>query len=79
MSNHEPADPKPSRDSSGAAAEGPETADVADDTRRKFREALDRKRHRQHATAEAAPRDGSAKAHGTAAPTKGPQFRRKAI
>lgn len=59
----------------------PESADPAEETRRKFREALDRKHQRQHAhaTAEAAEHDGSDKAHGAQAPTKSPQFRRKAI
>ena len=48
-----------------------------DDVRRKFREALDRKQERQHASAKSAERDGSNKSHGSAVPTKGPGFRRK--
>jgi hypothetical protein len=55
----------------------PEGKDGADDVRRKFREALERKNERTHATAESARRDGSDKSHGTATPTKGPGFRRK--
>jgi hypothetical protein len=50
-----------------------------DENRRRFREALDRKQHQQHATAAGAARDGSQKAHGAAGPTKGRTFRRKAI
>jgi hypothetical protein len=49
----------------------------SDDVRRKFREALDRKQERQHASAKAAERDGSHKSHGTANPTQGRPFRRK--
>lgn len=48
-----------------------------DDVRRKFREALARKHDQQHASAKSAEHDGSHKSHGTAAPTKGPGFRRK--
>lgn len=50
-----------------------------DETRRKFREALERKQQRQHATAEAAERDGSDKSHGATGPTKGRTFRRKSV
>lgn len=50
-----------------------------DETRRRFREALERKQQRQHATAEAAERDGSEKSHGARGPTKGRAFRRKSI
>ncbi|MDQ4086321.1 MAG: DUF5302 domain-containing protein [Actinomycetota bacterium] len=49
----------------------------AEDVRRKFREALERKQEKHHASAESAGRDGSHKSHGTAVPTKGPGFRRK--
>jgi uncharacterized protein DUF5302 len=72
-------------DSEGAAAEGadaPSTNDPKveeDETRRKFREALDRKQHQQHASAEGAERDGSEKSHGAKGPTKGRTFRRKSI
>ena len=52
-------------------------AEGADDVRRKFREALERKHERHHASAESAEHDGSKKSHGTATPTKGPGFRRK--
>ena len=52
---------------------------VEDETRRRFREALERKQKRQHATAEAAGRDGSEKSHGAQGPTKGRAFRRKSI
>lgn len=48
-----------------------------DDVRRKFREALERKHQRHHATAASAERDGSDKSHGTTVPTRGPGFRRK--
>ncbi len=50
-----------------------------DDTRRKFREALERKQHRQHATAESAEKDGSEKSHGAQGPTKARTFRRKSV
>ncbi len=49
----------------------------ADDVRRKFREALERKQQKHHASAASAERDGSDKSHGAAVPTKGPGFRRK--
>jgi Family of unknown function (DUF5302) len=49
----------------------------ADDQRRKFREALDRKQRKHHASAESAERDGSNKSHGANVPTRGPGFRRK--
>lgn len=60
-----------------AAVSEPDQAAVEDDTRRKFREALERKQQRQHATADAAARDGSEKSHGAQGPTKGRTFRRK--
>ena len=50
-----------------------------DETKRKFREALDRKHQQHHATAESAAHDGSDKGHGAKGPTKGRSFRRKAI
>ncbi len=49
----------------------------ADDVRRKFREALERKQQKHHASAASAEHDGSEKSHGAAVPTKGPGFRRK--
>jgi hypothetical protein len=49
----------------------------SDDVRRKFREALDRKAARNHASAQGAGHDGSHKSHGTPNPTQGRQFRRK--
>ncbi len=64
------------------AKEGKKTGPPAvdeDETRRKFREALDRKQHREHASAESAERDGSEKSHGATGPTKGRTFRRKSI
>ena len=54
-----------------------EGKDGTDDVRRKFREALERKSQRTHATAESARHDGSKKSHGADTPTKGPGFRRK--
>jgi hypothetical protein len=51
--------------------------DKDDDVRRKFREALERKRDQQHASAKSAKHDGSNKSHGANGPTKGPGFRRK--
>ncbi len=50
-----------------------------DETRRRFREALELKQKRRHATAEAVVRDGSEKSHGATGPTKGRTFRRKSI
>jgi len=55
------------------------SATDAEETRRKFREALERKQQRHHATAEAAARDGSEKSHGAPGPTKGRTFRRKSV
>lgn len=49
----------------------------ADDVRRKFREALERKNQRHHASADSADHDGSEKSHGAAVPTQGRTFRRK--
>jgi uncharacterized protein DUF5302 len=50
-----------------------------DETRRKFRAALDRKHQQHHATAEAAARDGAEKSHGAQGPTKARTFRRKSV
>ncbi|WP_286930063.1 MULTISPECIES: DUF5302 domain-containing protein [Aeromicrobium] len=44
----------------------------------KFREALDKKNERHHATAEGAEHDGSEKSHGASKPIEQPEFRRKA-
>ena len=49
----------------------------ADETRRKFREALDRKKAAQHASEQAVERDGSNKSHRAGGPTKNREFRRK--
>lgn len=52
----------------------------ADEVKRKFKEALDRKKHQQqHASVEAAEHDGSDKSHGATEPTVGRTFRRKSI
>ncbi|HLR85801.1 MAG TPA: DUF5302 domain-containing protein [Nocardioidaceae bacterium] len=48
-----------------------------DDIKAKFREALDKKKEHQHASAERAEHDGSDKSHGTADRTETPMFRRK--
>ena len=59
---------------------GPEAAvPDEDETRRRFREALEMKQKRRHATAEAVVRDGSEKSHGAQGPTKGRTFRRKSV
>ena len=55
------------------------TAPDEDETRRKFREALDLKQKRHHATAAAVVSDGSEKSHGAQGPTKGRTFRRKSV
>ncbi len=49
----------------------------ADETRRRFRAALDRKKEAQHASEQAVERDGSNKSHGAGGPTKNREFRRK--
>jgi hypothetical protein len=49
------------------------------EVKRKFREALERKQHQQHASAAGGVHDGSEKSHGAKGPTKGRSFRRKAI
>ena len=48
-----------------------------EDIKAKFREALEKKQERHHASAESAEHDGSDKAHGTAERTETPMFRRK--
>lgn len=50
----------------------------SEDMKAKFREALDKKKHRHHATAEGAEHDGSEKSHGATKPISEPEFRRKA-
>jgi hypothetical protein len=75
MPDQEDGDAPPAPDK----AAGGETVFDESETRRRFREALDRKRQRQHATAEAAARDGSEKSHGAQGPTKGRADRRKSI
>lgn len=50
-----------------------------DETRRRFRQALERKQQRHHATEEALERDGSEKSHGVNGPTKAMPFRRKSV
>lgn len=59
--------------------ETPAAETTQDETRRRFREALERKQQRQHATADGAERDGSEKSHGATGPTKGRAFRRKSV
>ncbi len=49
-----------------------------EDVKAKFREALDKKKERHHATAEGAEHDGSEKSHGSDKPIAQPEFRRKA-
>ena len=55
----------------------PDRKPSEDDTKRRFREALDRKRAQQHATEKAAEADGSSKSHGSHGPIKNREFRRK--
>ena len=59
-----------------ADAEG---TDDKSDMKAKFREALEKKKHQHHATAEGAEHDGSEKSHGANGPTQAPEFRRKSI
>lgn len=54
-----------------------ERNEESDDTKRKFREALERKQQQHHASAETAEKDGSDKSHGATGPTTGKIFRRK--
>ena len=49
------------------------------DMKAKFREALEKKKGKQHATAEGAEHDGSDKSHGANGPTQSPEFRRKSV
>jgi hypothetical protein len=49
------------------------------DMKAKFREALDKKKHQHHATAEGAEHDGSEKSHGANGPTEAREFRRKSV
>lgn len=53
--------------------------DPKSDMKAKFREALEKKKDKHHATAEGAERDGSEKSHGANGPTQSPEFRRKSI
>jgi len=67
-------------DEDGAETQPEEpAAGEEDDTKRRFRQALERKQQRHHATAEGAARDGSEKSHGAEGPTKGRAFRRKSV
>ncbi|WP_332661640.1 DUF5302 domain-containing protein [Aeromicrobium sp.] len=56
-----------------------EGTDNKSDMKAKFREALEKKKHQHHATAEGAEHDGSEKSHGANGPTQAPEFRRKSI
>ncbi len=49
------------------------------DMKAKFREALEKKNSKSHATAEGAEHDGSEKSHGATGPTQSPEFRRKSV
>jgi hypothetical protein len=53
--------------------------DQKNDMKAKFREALDKKKSKTHATAEGADHDGSEKSHGATGPTTSPEFRRKSV
>lgn len=55
----------------------PSGNDSKADMKAKFREALEKKNHRHHATAEGADHDGSEKSHGANGPTGPREFRRK--
>lgn len=50
-----------------------------EDIRAKMREALDKKKDRQHASAESAEHDGSDKSHGADGPIEVREFRRKSV
>lgn len=50
---------------------------ATDDVKAKFREALEKKKAKHHASAQGATRDGSEKSHGTTGPTGSREFRRK--
>ena len=56
-----------------------EGTDSKSDMKAKFREALEKKKGKRHATAEGAEHDGSEKSHGATGPTQSPEFRRKSI
>ncbi|MGH3470425.1 MAG: DUF5302 domain-containing protein [Nocardioidaceae bacterium] len=65
------------RDSTEPRGEEPDGDPAADDIRQKFRDALDAKQRRSHASAQSVSRDGSEKSHGATGPTKAREFRRK--
>jgi len=50
-----------------------------DEMRRKFREALDKKKHKHHASAASAVHDTSEKSHGADGPVEAKEFRRKSV
>ncbi len=50
-----------------------------DDLKAKFREALEKKNNRHHASAEGAEHDGSNKSHGANGPVEAREFRRKSV
>ncbi|MEJ7634028.1 DUF5302 domain-containing protein [Aeromicrobium sp.] len=56
-----------------------EGTDDKSDMKAKFREALEKKKGKQHATEEGVEHDGSDKSHGANGPTQAPEFRRKSI
>ena len=63
-------------------ADDDKTTDAPDDKvdmKAKFREALEKKKGRQHASAEGAEHDGSDKSHGANGPTEAREFRRKSV
>lgn len=64
-----------------ANSEGTESNDSGQkaDMKAKFREALEKKAGKHHATAEGADHDGSEKSHGATGPTQSPEFRRKSV
>ncbi len=55
------------------------TGGAQDDVKRKFREALEKKQQRHHATAAGAEHDGSEKSHGADKPIEVKEFRRKSV
>jgi hypothetical protein len=54
-------------------------SDDKSDMKAKFREALEKKDKRSHASAEGAEHDGSEKSHGANGPTEAREFRRKSV
>lgn len=58
---------------------GTEGADKKEDMKAKFREALEKKKNRSHATEDGAEHDGSDKSHGANGPTEAREFRRKSV